>query len=222
MAQYDITIMGRDYDAMADVVRKHKISVLGHTARKLAKRGFSVRAVATTAQVCALQKAGYKVKQHEDLDKADRKRQAEFKRAQKKKGLRVEGTAVAAAGTYLSVADVEAALAAAAASPNGTFVSLIKLPNKTWENRECHAVKIAKGSSHGRSGIYFLGGVHAREWGSPDILINFVQQLSDAYRTNTGITIGSRSLQRLRSRKSSTRKTFTSFHKPIPTAAITA
>src|SRR5439155_26904152 len=104
--------------------------------------------------------------------------------------LRVEGAAVAAAGTYLSVADVEAALAAAAASPNDTFVSLINLPNKTWENRECHAVKIAKGSSHGRSGIYFLGGVHAREWGSPDILINFVQQLTDAYRTNTGITIG--------------------------------
>jgi carboxypeptidase T len=215
MAQYDITIMGRDYDAMADVVRKHKISVLGHTARKLAKRGFSVRALATTAQVHALQKAGYKVKQHEDLDKAGRKRQAEFKRAQKKKGLRVEGAAVAAAETYLSVADVEAALAAAAASPNDTFVTLIKLPNKTWENRECHAVKIAKGSSHGRSGIYFLGGVHAREWGSPDILINFVQQLTDA-------PSAARSLQRLRSRKSSTRKTFTSFHKPIPTAAITA
>ena len=192
MAQHDITIIGRDYDAMADVVRKHKVSVLGHTVRKLAKRGFSVRALATTAQVRALQKTGYKVKQHEDLDKAGRKRQAELRNAQKKKGLHVEGAAVAAAGTYLSVADVEAALAAAAASPNDTFVTLIKLPNKTWENRECHAVKIAKGSSHGRPGIYFLGGVHAREWGSPDILINFVQQLTNAYRTNTDITIGSK------------------------------
>ena len=26
-----------------------------------------------------------------------------------------------------------------------------------------------------RGGVYFLGGIHAREWGSPDILINFVR-----------------------------------------------
>jgi carboxypeptidase T len=32
--------------------------------------------------------------------------------------------------------------------------------------------------------------VHAREWGSPDILISFIQQLTQAYRTNTGITLG--------------------------------
>ncbi|MFM0087048.1 M14 family zinc carboxypeptidase, partial [Paraburkholderia sediminicola] len=44
---------------------------------------------------------------------------------------------------------------------------------------------IGKGSGAGRVGIYFLGGVHAREWGSPDILVNFVQLLANAYRTNT-------------------------------------
>jgi hypothetical protein len=38
------------------------------------------------------------------------------------------------------------------------------------------------------SGIYFLGGIHAREWGSPDILINFVEQLCEAYRKQSGIT----------------------------------
>src|SRR5436190_11219824 len=189
MAQHDITITGRDYDAMADVVRKHKVSVLGHTARKIAKRGFSVRALATTAQIRALQKAGYKIKQHEELDKAGRQRQAEFRSAQKK-AIRAEAATVAAAGGYLNVAEVEAALATAAAPPNDSIVKLIELPLKTWENRKCHAVKIANGSGLGRPGIYFLGGVHAREWGSPDILINFVQQLLQAYRANTGITIG--------------------------------
>jgi murein tripeptide amidase MpaA len=38
--------------------------------------------------------------------------------------------------------------------------------------------------------VYLLGGVHAREWGSPDILVNFVQLLTDAYRNGTGITQG--------------------------------
>jgi len=189
MAQHYITITGRDYDAMADLVRKHKVGVIGHTAQKLAGTRYSVRACATAAQIRALQKAGYKIKQHEELDKAGRQRQAEFRSAQKK-AIRAEAATVAAAGGYLSVAEVEAALATAAAPPNDSIVKLIEFPHKTWENRECHAVKIANGSGLGRPGIYFLGGVHAREWGSPDILINFVQQLLEAYRANTGITIG--------------------------------
>ncbi len=45
-----------------------------------------------------------------------------------------------------------------------------------------------------RGGVYFLGGIHAREWGSPDILINFVKLLTDAYRTGTGISQGGMSL----------------------------
>ena len=36
--------------------------------------------------------------------------------------------------------------------------------------------------------------MHAREWGSPDILVNFVKLLTDAYRTGTGISQGGMSL----------------------------
>jgi len=61
------------------------------------------------------------------------------------------------------------------------------LPNLTWENRQCHAIKIANGSNLGRPSVYFLGGVHAREWGSCDILINFVEQLEQAYLSKTGV-----------------------------------
>ena len=35
-----------------------------------------------------------------------------------------------------------------------------------------------------------LGGVHAREWGSPDILVRFADQLTSAYRTKKGLSIG--------------------------------
>ena len=97
---------------------------------------------------------------------------------------------VAAANHYLNVDDIESSLANAASGPNAPFTQLIKLPNKTWEGRECHAIKIGHGQQTGRPGIYFLGGVHAREWGSPDILINFVEQLCEAFRTQTGITLG--------------------------------
>ncbi len=91
---------------------------------------------------------------------------------------------------YLDVAQVETALANAAAGPNSPFTQLITLPNATWQNRTCRALKIANGSGPGRIGVYFIGGLHAREWGSPDILIYFAQRLTKAYRTNAGITLG--------------------------------
>src|SRR6266403_2635334 len=88
---------------------------------------------------------------------------------------------------YLNVNEVESALFVASSAP---FTVLIPLPNQTWEGRNCNAIKIASGSASGRPGVYFLGGVHAREWGSSDILINFVEQLEQAYLNATGITLG--------------------------------
>jgi carboxypeptidase T len=93
---------------------------------------------------------------------------------------------------YLNVRQVESALLAAARPPNDLFTELIILPNLTWEGRTCRALKIAKDSDSERMGVYFIGGVHAREWGSPDILIFFTRQLTRAYRTNTGLTLESK------------------------------
>jgi carboxypeptidase T len=93
---------------------------------------------------------------------------------------------------YLNVRQVESALSAASRPPNHLFTDLITLPNPTWEGRTCRALKIAKGSDSGRMGVYFIGGVHAREWGSPDILIYFIQRLTRAYRTNSDLNVGSK------------------------------
>ena len=91
---------------------------------------------------------------------------------------------------YLNVDEVESATRLAAGQANAEFTELIALPNQTWEGRQCHAIRIHKGTDPARGGVYFLGGIHAREWGSPDILINFIHLLTEAYRTKTGITLG--------------------------------
>lgn len=91
---------------------------------------------------------------------------------------------------YLNVDEVETALTVATSAPYDSFTQLVPLPEQTWEGRQCNAVRIANGSDAGRPGIYFLGGVHAREWGSPDILVNFIEKLEDAYLNGTGVTIG--------------------------------
>jgi murein tripeptide amidase MpaA len=95
--------------------------------------------------------------------------------------------------SYLNVAEVETALQLAAGPANAGFTELITLPHITWEGRTCRAIRIHHGPT-AAVGVYFLGGVHAREWGSPDILVNFVKLLTDAYRTGTGISQGGMSL----------------------------
>ncbi len=94
---------------------------------------------------------------------------------------------------YLNVDEVESALSVAASAPFTAFTQLITLPELTWEGRQCHTIKIANGGGPGRPGVYFLGGVHAREWGSSDILINFVEQLEQAYLAGTGLAFGPKS-----------------------------
>jgi murein tripeptide amidase MpaA len=93
---------------------------------------------------------------------------------------------------YLNITEVESALSTATSPPYTGFTQLIKLPNPTWEGRQCHAIKIANGSGANRPGVYFLGGVHSREWGSPDILINFIEQLQQAFLNNTSLTFGTK------------------------------
>src|SRR6478752_7043251 len=92
--------------------------------------------------------------------------------------------------TYLNVDEVESATLLSAGQGNAGFTEFIALPNPTWEGRIAHAIRIGQGSGAARGGVYFLGGIHAREWGSPDILINFIRLLTQAYRNHSGITQG--------------------------------
>ncbi len=190
MPRYRVRISGTDYNSMADLVRKYKVRVARHTVEKLADGGYRVNAHATAAQLRRLDMARYSVERYEDADKLGKTRQTEVKKPGKS-GL-TPAREVRTAGQYLNVVEVESALAAAATAQNDSFTQLITLPRKTWEGRVCHALKIGKNGGNNHPGIFFLGGVHAREWGSSDILVNFVQLLTHAYATNTGITIGSK------------------------------
>jgi hypothetical protein len=88
--RYRVTISGRDYDAMADLVRKHKIGVLPHTVRQLEEGGYSVDAVVDDAQMRFLETRAvepdapeaseYTIERHEDVDEAGKARQEEVGR----------------------------------------------------------------------------------------------------------------------------------------------
>lgn len=88
---------------------------------------------------------------------------------------------------YLSVEEIETAMGNAATNNPG-LCQLITLPNITYEGRTCHAVRIAGGTLAYRPGILFIGGVHAREWGSSDILIAFMENIIEAYKNSTSLS----------------------------------
>jgi carboxypeptidase T len=188
MPRYRITIGGPDKAAMADLVRKYDIQVLEHGSSFAPDRGYTVAAFAAPDEISKLQQNGYEVVQHEDRHELKKIRQRQVGQGNRY----TSSDEAPAPAAYLNVDEVEAAIVAAAAAPFSAFAELITLPHPTWEGRQCHALRIGSGSGAGRTGVYFLGGVHAREWGSSDILINFIERLEQAYLNGTALTFGGR------------------------------
>jgi len=86
----------------------------------------------------------------------------------------------------MNVTEVESALAGLSTA-HPTICELITLPNVSVEGRISHAVRIGKAPANAVDAYYLTGGVHAREWGSCEILINLATDLCDAYASATGL-----------------------------------
>ena len=170
---------------MADLVRKHNLQIFDHGIRFAAEVGYTVAAFAAPDEIRKLQQNGYAIVQHEDPDELGKIRQRDVGQ-----GNRYTSSAHIGTPAYLNVDEVESAILAAAAAPFSGIAELIALPYPTWEGRQCHALRIGSGSHANRTGVYFLGGVHAREWGSCDILVNFIERIEQAYLSNTALTFG--------------------------------
>jgi murein tripeptide amidase MpaA len=86
----------------------------------------------------------------------------------------------------MNITEIESALVYFAK----TYKNLCKritLPEKTHEKRTCHALAIGKNIGNETPSVLIIGGVHAREWGGPDILVNFAGDLLRAYKAGKGL-----------------------------------
>jgi carboxypeptidase T len=192
MPRHRYTVYGKDYDAMADLVRKYHVKLWSHDAKGVPGGGFRVDIDAEEEEVTKLVAAAYRAERREDPEVGGRERQAELRAALQRTGP-ADALHPTVVNRYLLVEEVEATVVALAKA-NQKITELISLPNKTWEGRACTAIRVGAPTTGApaRPGIYFLGGVHAREWGSPDILINFMTRLVQAYQQKTGITLGTK------------------------------
>ncbi len=95
--------------------------------------------------------------------------------------------------TFLNVVEIESALIALNNAYPG-LTELLPLPNLTFEGRRSHALVIHANTTFTcRPALIFVSGVHAREWGGPDTLVNLAADLLEAYTTGSGLTYGGRS-----------------------------
>jgi len=90
---------------------------------------------------------------------------------------------------YMNVTEVESAITALAGA-HPSICELIALPHTTPEGRTCHAVRLGTQPANTVDAYYLTGGVHAREWGSCEILVNLATDLCDAYAGHTGVGYG--------------------------------
>src|SRR5262245_21642561 len=183
-----VNVIGRDTGAMADLVRVHGAAVVRQTLRQRDDGRWQVQALAEAADVASLEGAGFEVERLEDLGAAP----GGLGRAAGGGAAEPGAPAPRAPIGYMDVAEVDRRLAALADRPHAGRTELLTLPYETWEGRSCYAVRIGPGAGPGRPGICLLGGVHAREWGSADILVVFAERLLAAYEGCKGIAIGRR------------------------------
>jgi murein tripeptide amidase MpaA len=90
---------------------------------------------------------------------------------------------------YLNVAEAETRLELAELT-HPTLCTRVQLPFQTHEKRTVHALRISSGKSASRQGVLLIGGTHAREWGSADIVVKFADDLLAAFAGGTGLTYG--------------------------------
>jgi murein tripeptide amidase MpaA len=186
MALYHVAVTGRDRRHLTALGTRLRVVVVGYREDKT---GVVVDAYVPSEKIEWLKRQGYGVTRLEAVDDHARQRQAEGRAAADTRLKRGRYGDVIWGGGYLTADEVEGAIALGAKNHPGCF-ERIPLPNLTWEKRRCHAFRIGKGRGKGRPAVCFIGGVHGREWGSPDILVYFAMRLLRAYRDGKPIRLG--------------------------------
>ena len=197
MPLFHVAITGRDKRHLTALGTKLRVVVVGYREER---RGIVVDAYVPAEKIGWLERQGYGVIRLEEVDVPDRQRQEQGRTAVDTRLKRGRYGDVIWGGGYLSVDEVEAAIALGARNHPECF-ERISLPHPTWEKRRSHAFRIGKGRGRNRPAICFIGGVHGREWGSPDILVYFAMRLLRAYRDRKGIRLGKISFSAMQIRR---------------------
>ncbi len=189
MGMYNVRIVAKDRD---DARRLDEMNLDLHRrgTQRQARDRFLIPGLLTGEQVDLVKKAGFEVQVVKDVSDVPLLRAAEVSRTNRfdKVTTAAEMAPMTVQG-YLNVDEIDAA-AANLSTQHSAVAKLIELPNKTWEDRISHAVRLGAGSQTDRIGVMFTGSMHAREWGGSDICVSFMNNLVNAYEKEIPLRIG--------------------------------
>lgn len=186
---FDVKITTKSIESLREL-RKFSLDLQRQTSRQEERDRFSIRGILSQDQISELKDAHYEVLVLDDLIDLAELRDRDLHTENRFAGapLTAEMHTLTGEG-YLSADEVEEALKNMS-NEHSDLVSLIELPNKTWEERVSHAVRIGAGEKQVRKGVLFTGSMHAREWGGSDICISFLINLINAYKNNDPLQYG--------------------------------
>jgi carboxypeptidase T len=154
---------------------------------------YKVDAIVSDEDINRLESEGYIVEKVSNLTDIAKSRLEEVSKTNRfrEANTMADLQTFAVAGGYKTVEEIEEALIKFN-EMNPDLVELLELPNKTWEDRTSRAIRIHTNTSIDKPAVMFIGGVHAREWGTSDICIYFVSKLIQSYISNTQLTYGNK------------------------------
>ncbi|WP_257141636.1 M14 family zinc carboxypeptidase [Bacillus thuringiensis] len=148
------------------MLKKFNLDLQYRAARKVDNDYYEVPGILTNLQIEKVKQSGYQVEIIDDLNKIAHERRQEVSSTNRFTTSNTVSEQIIenVLGGYMTVDEIETALIQLSQQfPN--FVTLIKLPNQTWEGHSSHAVRLRVGTNTNREGVLFTGSMHAREWG---------------------------------------------------------
>lgn len=190
MNLYSVRISSNSKEKMLNL-KSFNLDLQYRVTKKIDTDYYEVPCILSDNQIDKVKQAGYQVDIIDDLNIIIKERQGEISSSNRfiTSDFMLEEETVR--GGYMTVEEIETVLQQLANQfPN--LVTLIQLPNQTWEGRTSHAIRLKAGTNSNRTGVLFTGSVHAREWGGSDICINFLRQLITAYQSHTSLSFGNK------------------------------
>jgi carboxypeptidase T len=175
-------------------LRKLGIDIKDHSAFQDENDSlFKVDAIVNESDKQKLESEGYSVEIISDLSETAKQRLKEVSRTNRFSKATSLGDleALSVAGGYMNVEEIETELM----KFNTVYpdlVEVMELPKKTSENRSSRAARLHAGTRSDRPAVMFIGGVHAREWGTSDICMHFIRKLLASYSGNTSLIYGNK------------------------------
>ncbi|WNS46692.1 M14 family zinc carboxypeptidase [Paenibacillus sp. MMS20-IR301] len=179
-------------------LENYSLDLVRSSAKQITEADYSVSGILSEEQLELLKKEGYTLEIELDATDIPAERLQEIyhgNRMESDQGTAsADFTADSIRGGYMTVDEIDNTLLQLSRNNPG-LVSLITLPNRTWEGRTCRAVKLSAAPQQARikPAILITGNVHAREWGGSDICINLLTKLVQAYTSRQPIQYGNKS-----------------------------